>query len=84
MIDRKNLYLKRCKQLIFWQRLDITALALGIDGVERQRGLSRAAETGNDRQRVAWNLDVDIFQVVLPCPVHGDAIEHCAGIPIVP
>ena len=35
------------------QRLDVAALALGVDRVERQRGLARAGQAGDDDQRVA-------------------------------
>ena len=44
--------------------LDIAALSLGIDGVEGQGRLSRAAEAGDDGQRVARNLYVDVLEIV--------------------
>ena len=43
------------------ERLDITALTLGIDGVEGERGLAGAGEAGNDDELVARNVDVDVF-----------------------
>ncbi len=47
------------------ERLHVAALALGVDGVEGERGLARTGEAGDHRQRVARNADVDIAQVVL-------------------
>ena len=38
---------------------DIAALALGVDGVEGERGLARTADAGDDGQRVVRNVDVD-------------------------
>ncbi len=43
------------------QRLDIAALALGEDGVERQGRLARARQPGNDDKLVAWDLDRNIL-----------------------
>ena len=39
------------------QRLDVAALALGEDRVERQRGLARPGQPGEDDQRVTRELD---------------------------
>ncbi len=47
------------------ERLDVAALPFGVDGVEGQRALARAGQTGDHRQRVAGNADVDVAQVVL-------------------
>ena len=63
------------------QRLDIAALALGIDGVEGERGLARAGQAGQHGQRVARNLDVDILEIVLAGAANGDVFQH--GIPSV-
>ena len=48
------------------QRFHVPPLALRVDGVERQRGLAGTGKSGDDGQRIARNLDVDIFEVVLP------------------
>ena len=37
--------------------LHVAALAFGIDGVEGERGLARAGETGDHGKRVARNLE---------------------------
>src|SRR5262249_55497077 len=47
------------------QRLNITALAFGIDGVEGERGFARARQPGEHHELIARDLDVDVFQVVL-------------------
>ena len=46
------------------QRLDVAALALGVDRVEGEARLARAREPGDDDQRVARQLDVDALEVV--------------------
>jgi hypothetical protein len=43
----------------------IAALALGIDGVERERGFARARKPGEHHQPVARDLDVDVLEIVL-------------------
>ena len=47
------------------QRLDVAALALGVDGVEGERRLARARQPGEDDELVARQLEVDVAQVVL-------------------
>ena len=54
------------------QALDIAALALGIDGVEGERGLAGAAEPGDDDQVVARDLDVDVAEIVLARTADAD------------
>ena len=50
---------------------DVAALALGVDGVEGERGFAGAGKAGNDRQRVARDFDADVFQVVLARAAHN-------------
>ena len=47
------------------ERLDVAALALGEDRVERQRGLAGAGQPGEDDHRVAGQLDRHVPEVVL-------------------
>ena len=47
------------------ERLDVAALALGVDRVEGERGLARAREPGDHDEPVARDRDVDAAQVVL-------------------
>ena len=52
--------------------LDVASLALGIDGVEGERGLAGAGEAGHDGEGIAWNLDRDVAQVMLPRAAHDE------------
>ena len=56
------------------QRLHITSLALGVDGVERERGLARARESCDHRQRVAGDLDGNVLEVVLAGPADDEGV----------
>ena len=48
------------------QRLDVTALPLREDRVERQRRLARPRQTGEHHHLVAGEVDVDALEIVLP------------------
>ena len=50
------------------QALDVTPLTLRVDGVEREGGFTRPRKAGDDRQRVARNLDVHALEIVLARP----------------
>ncbi len=54
------------------QALDVTALALGIDGVEGKRRLARAGQSGEHHQPVARNGDVDVLEIMLTRAADGD------------
>ena len=56
--------------------LHVSALALGVDGIEGQRGFTRPAESGDDREGVAGNRNVDVLEIVLARAMHGDAVQH--------
>ncbi len=47
------------------ERLDVAALTLRVDRVERERGLPGAREAGHAHERVPRNADGDVLQVVL-------------------
>ena len=47
------------------QRLDVAALALGVDRVEGEARLARPGQACEHDELVARNLDVDVLQVVL-------------------
>ena len=47
------------------ERFDVAALALGIDGVEGERGFARARQAGEHHQLVARDFDVDVLEIVL-------------------
>src|SRR6185503_6051079 len=54
------------------ERLDVTALAFGVDRVEGERGFARARQAGEHDETVARNGDVDVFQIVLARAADGD------------
>ena len=58
------------------ERLDVAALALGVDGVEGERRLARARQPGHHRERIPRQGHVDVFKIVLPRPTHR---EHGSG-----
>jgi hypothetical protein len=47
------------------KRFHVAALALGIDGVEGERGFARAREPGEHHQLVARDLEIDVLEIVL-------------------
>ena len=59
------------------QRLDVAALALGVDRVERQARLARARQPGYHDQRVARQRQRDVLEVVLARPRDDDLIAGC-------
>ena len=52
--------------------LHVAALSLSINRVEGQRRLPRPAQSGNHRQRVTRNLNVDVLEIVLPGAADGN------------
>jgi hypothetical protein len=62
------------------EALDVAALALGVDGVERQAALARARQPGEHDQPVARQLDIDVAQVVLSCAAHDDLVRLVGGL----
>ena len=49
-------------------------LALGRDGGKDQRALARAGHSGEDRQPPLGQLNIDLLEVVLPCPDDADQV----------
>ena len=56
------------------ERLDIAALALGVDRVEGEARLARAGEPGDHDQRVARQLEIDVLEVVLTGTGDDDSV----------
>ncbi len=46
------------------QRLDVAALALGVERVEGERALAGAGQAGDDDQPVSRQIEVDVLEVV--------------------
>src|SRR5581483_3914561 len=63
------------------QRLDVAALALGVQRVERERGLPRPGEPGDHDEVVARDLDVDVLEVVLAGSANDDRARHGNSYP---
>ena len=62
------------------QRLDVAALALGVDGVEGQRRLARAREAGDDDEAVARQPQGDVLEVVLAGAGDDEIVIHACGV----
>ena len=57
------------------ERLDVAALALGVDRVEGERRLARAGQAGDADERVARQADGDVLEVVLPGAVDDELFD---------
>ena len=56
------------------ERLDVAALALGVDRVEGKRGLPRAGEPGDADEGVPRQADGDVLEVVLAGAVNDELV----------
>ena len=70
------LHLSEKHPCIRGQALHIATLSLGIDGIKGERGLTRARKPCHHHQFVAWNLHINIFQIVLPRTLDINFIVH--------
>ena len=61
------------------QALDIAPLPLGVDRVEGEGGFSRAGQPGQNDERVARNLHVDVLEIVFPGAANDDLGLHAAS-----
>ncbi len=59
------------------QRLDVAALALGVEGVEGERGLARARQSGDHGQPVARQVEADVPEVVGAGTADADLVHGC-------
>ena len=57
------------------QALDVAALALGVDRVEREAALAAARQSGDDDEPVARQVDVDVAQVVFARAADRDDVR---------
>ena len=58
------------------QRLYVSPLALGVEGVERERRLAGARDPGDDHKLVPGDHDVDPFEIMLRCSFDLDVVLH--------
>ncbi len=56
--------------------LDITPLALGVNGIESERTLARARQARDDHQAVSGDFNVDVFEVVLSGASDDDGVQR--------
>ena len=61
------------------ERFDVAALALGIDGVEGERGFAGAGEAGEHHELVARNFEIDVLEIVLARAADGYRARCGAG-----
>ena len=62
------------------QRLDVAALALGEDRVERQARLPGAGEPREDDEGVAGQVEGDVLEVVLPGTPDDELVGHSGPV----
>jgi len=56
------------------ERLDVAALAFGVDGVEGERAFARPGQAGHDHELLARDIDVDALEIVLAGAAHADEV----------
>ena len=85
LVDVRLLHLAQELARVRAQALDVPALALGVDRVEREAALAAAAQARDDDQAVPRERDVDVLEVVLARAAHDDLIlGHAAQFTRVP
>jgi hypothetical protein len=55
------------------QRFDVTALSFGVKRVECERALARTGEPGDDDQPIAWQIEIDVLEIVRARAADADA-----------
>ena len=70
------------------QALDVTALPLGVDGVERERRLTAARHARDHHQALLGDREGDVLEIVLARTAHDDgfrfSIAHRHGVALRP
>ena len=61
------------------QGFDVTALPLGEDSVESERGFAGSGQAGDHGQLVARDVQVDVVEIVRPCSADPDLFH--VGLP---
>src|ERR1019366_633548 len=62
------------------QRLDVTALAFGVERVEGERRFARTGDAGDDGQSVVLDLKINVLEVMNPGPTNNNAV--CRHLPL--
>jgi hypothetical protein len=63
------------------QRFNVAALPFGIDGIEGEARFAGAGQAGDDRQRIARNIDVHALEIVLAGTPHLNVSQHGRSVP---
>ena len=74
MVDLRLLHLADELPGVRAEAFDVAPLAFGIDRVHGQRAFAGAARSAADGNLVAWHLDVDALQVMLPGSPHANRL----------
>ena len=72
LIDFRFLQLLRKLAGVGGHRVEETPLAFGEKDIKREGGFSGAREAGNDDELIAWDVDGDVFEVVVAGAAQGD------------
>src|SRR5262249_58772552 len=56
------------------EALDVAALALGVDRVERERRFAGSRKSGDDDQLITGDFEIDALEIVLAGPTDDDAV----------
>jgi hypothetical protein len=63
------------------KRLHIAAVALGINGIEGQRGFASATQAGDDGQRPTRQVKVEVLQIVGARPSNDEMLAQGGSSP---
>ena len=74
LIHIRLLHLSEELSCIRRQRLHISSLSLGINGIKGKTGLSGSGKSGQNHQLVSRNGDIDVLQIMLPGPRNPDTV----------
>ena len=66
-IDLRLLHLVEELPRVGREAFDVFPLPLGVQSIECQGGFARTAQPGDNHQLLPWNLNREIFQVMLAC-----------------
>ena len=57
-------------------RIQKTPLPFGKEKIKGQRAFARTTHTSNNHEAIAWNLQREVFEIMLACATHSDNIAH--------
>ena len=72
LVDLRPLALFEEVARVGGHRLHEAAVPLGVDGVEGERRLAGTGQAGHHHERIAWQVDVHILQIVFARAANGE------------